>query len=89
LNCIRGSVGQGRQAPSAHHCYRLPEQGALFVAVALGTIETPLTIHLNDPEVGESRREAVRLGRIGLPADISNGILYLLSDDASWVTPRH
>ena len=55
-------------------------------AVAPGTIETPLTAYLRDPEIRESRREAVPLGRIGQPADISNGILYLLSDEASWVT---
>jgi len=55
-------------------------------ALAPGTIETPLTTYLKDPEVRESRRGAVPLGRIGLPADISNGVLYLLSDDASWVT---
>jgi NAD(P)-dependent dehydrogenase (short-subunit alcohol dehydrogenase family) len=55
-------------------------------AVAPGTIETPLTAYLKDPDVRESRKEAVPLGRIGQPADISNGILYLLSDAASWVT---
>lgn len=55
-------------------------------AVAPGTIETPLVTYLKDPAIRESRREAVPLGRIGQPADISNGVLYLLSDAASWVT---
>lgn len=62
------------------------QYGIRVNAVAPGTIETPLTTYLNDPGVRKSRREAVPLGRIGLPADISSGVLYLLSDDASWVT---
>jgi NAD(P)-dependent dehydrogenase (short-subunit alcohol dehydrogenase family) len=62
------------------------QYGIRVNAVAPGTIETPLTTYLNDPEVRKSRREAVPLGRIGLPADISSGVLYLLSDDASWAT---
>ena len=62
------------------------QSGIRVNAVAPGTIETPLTAYLKDPDVRESRREAVPLGRIGEAADISNGILYLLSDAASWVT---
>ncbi len=62
------------------------QYGIRVNAVAPGTIETPLTAYLKDADIRESRREAVPLGRIGQPADISNGILYLLSDDASWVT---
>ncbi|BCF95039.1 hypothetical protein PPGU16_81060 (plasmid) [Paraburkholderia largidicola] len=62
------------------------EHGIRVNAVAPGTIETPLTVYLKDPEVRESRRAAVPLGRIGQPDDICKGILYLLSDDASWVT---
>ena len=62
------------------------QYGIRVSAVAPGTIETPLTAYLKDPDVRESRREAVPLGRIGQPADISNGILCLLSDEASWVT---
>jgi NAD(P)-dependent dehydrogenase (short-subunit alcohol dehydrogenase family) len=62
------------------------QYGIRVNAVAPGTIETPLTAYLKEPDIRESRREAVPLGRIGQPADISNGILYLLSDAASWVT---
>jgi len=62
------------------------QYGIRVNAVAPGTIETPLTAYLQDPNIRESRRQAVSLGRIGQPADISNGVLYLLSDTASWVT---
>jgi NAD(P)-dependent dehydrogenase (short-subunit alcohol dehydrogenase family) len=62
------------------------QYGIRVNAVAPGTIETPLTAYLTDADIRESRKQAVPLGRIGQPADISNGILYLLSDAASWVT---
>jgi NAD(P)-dependent dehydrogenase (short-subunit alcohol dehydrogenase family) len=62
------------------------QYGIRVNAVAPGTIETSLTAYLKDPDIRESRRQAVPLGRIGQPADISNGILYLLSDEASWLT---
>lgn len=62
------------------------QYGIRVNAVAPGTIETPLTAYLKDPEVRESRRGGVPLGRIGRPTDISDGILYLLSDAASWIT---
>jgi NAD(P)-dependent dehydrogenase (short-subunit alcohol dehydrogenase family) len=62
------------------------QYGIRVNAVAPGTIETPLTAYLQDRNIRESRRQAVPLGRIGQPADISNGVLYLLSDAASWVT---
>ena len=39
-----------------------------------------------DPQVREAYRTAVPLGRIGHPAEIAQMILYLASDDASWVT---
>ena len=61
------------------------EYGIRVNAIAPGTIETPLTACLKDPAIRESRTEAVPLGRLGQPADISNGMLYLLSDAASWV----
>lgn len=55
-------------------------------AVAPGTVETPLTAYLNDPEVRRVRSETIPLGRVGQPEDVSALILYLLGDAASWVT---
>ena len=55
-------------------------------AVAPGTVETPLTAYLKDPEVRRVRSETIPLGRVGQPEDVSPAVLYYLSDDASWVT---
>lgn len=55
-------------------------------AVAPGTVETPLTAYLKDPEVRRQRSEGIPLARVGQPGDVSPAILYFLSDDADWVT---
>lgn len=55
-------------------------------AIAPGTVETPLTAYLKDPEIRRQRSETIPLGKVGQPDDVSRGILYFLSDDASWVT---
>ena len=38
------------------------------------------------PGVREKRNESTPLGRIGNPIDVAYGILYLASDESSWVT---
>ena len=55
-------------------------------AIAPGTVETPLTAYLQDPEIRRVRSETIPLGRVGQPADVSGAVLYLLSDAAAWVT---
>jgi NAD(P)-dependent dehydrogenase (short-subunit alcohol dehydrogenase family) len=55
-------------------------------AVAPGTVETPLTAYLKDPEIRRLRSETIPLARVGQPEDVSPAVLYFLSDDAAWVT---
>ena len=52
-----------------------------------GFTDTPMTLDIHsDPEIHEFRVGMTPLGRLGLPEDIANGILYLASDESSWVT---
>ena len=56
-------------------------------AVAPGFIETPFTEEARaNPEVVKFVLERTPLGRIGKPEDIANGVAFLASDEASWVT---
>jgi NAD(P)-dependent dehydrogenase (short-subunit alcohol dehydrogenase family) len=60
-------------------------------AVSPGTIDTPgLNDLLASSEVGEQRRKAITsavpLGRFGTPDEIANAVVFLASDDASYVT---
>ncbi len=55
-------------------------------AIAPGPVLTPLTAFLQDSAIREARAKAIPLGRIGCVADIAPLIVFLLSDDASWIT---
>jgi NAD(P)-dependent dehydrogenase (short-subunit alcohol dehydrogenase family) len=58
-------------------------------SVAPGHIETPLTAYLKDPEIKRARAAVTPLGRVGQPEDVVGSILFLLSDEASYVTGTH
>lgn len=51
-----------------------------------GHTETPLTAYLQDPEIKRGRSEVTPVGRVGQPEDVANGILFLLSDEADYIT---
>ena len=52
-----------------------------------GPVETPMIADsLNDPEQRAARLQRTPLGRIGTVDDIAYGVLYLASDEASFVT---
>jgi len=55
-------------------------------SVLPGHIQTPLTSYLNDPEIKRGRSDATPLKRVGQPVDVANAILFLLSDEADYVT---
>jgi len=86
--------GSGAYSSVKGAIVRLTEQFALewashgirVNAVAPAHVETPLLVYLKDPDVKRTRSAVTPLGRVGQPEDISSAILYLLSDEASWVT---
>ena len=52
-----------------------------------GPIDTPMTLDArNDPDLQEERLRRVPLGRSGAPEEVAYGVLYLASDEASFVT---
>lgn len=56
-------------------------------AVAPGFIETPFTKEaLASEEVRDWLLERTPMGRIGKPTDVANGVAFLASDEASWIT---
>ncbi len=63
-------------------------EGVRVNAVCPGTVDSPWVRRLVD-EVGESLdalRERQPMGRLGTPAEIADAVLYLLSDQAAFVT---
>jgi 3-oxoacyl-[acyl-carrier protein] reductase len=59
--------------------------GITVNAVAPGPIETPM-MDGADPSVVETLRSMIPLGRLGQPDDVASAVLFLASDEASWIT---
>ena len=63
------------------------KKGIRFNGVALGLVETPLSKFLTENEISRKASESLHpMGRIGTPKDVVEAIIYLSSDDSSWVT---
>ena len=63
------------------------DRGVRVNCVNPGYIETPMTAALLADE--DRRTESIGLhpiGRLGVPQDVANAILFLASDDASFIT---
>src|SRR5690349_12729285 len=52
-----------------------------------GYADTPLTEkRFSDPAVRQQLVDRTPMGRLGTAEDIANGVLFLASDESSWVT---
>ena len=62
--------------------------GVTVNAIAPGTTKTPLTAPLFEgaPQIIEKMTKRYPMRRLGEPKDISNAILFLASDESSWIT---
>lgn len=54
-------------------------------AIVPGPVLTPMTVRENDPEASE-RLSRTPLGRAGLPSDVADLALFLVSEQASFIT---
>ena len=58
--------------------------------MAPGLIVTPLTFERRGKEVGdrliEERKNVAVLGRVGRPEDVANLVLFLVSEDSSFMS---
>ena len=69
-----------------HFAIEWARKGIRVNTVAPGHIETPLTAYLKDPAIRAGREAVTPLGRVGQVDDVVGGILFLLSDEARYVT---
>jgi NAD(P)-dependent dehydrogenase (short-subunit alcohol dehydrogenase family) len=101
LSSISGVEGQKRQAAygpakfvasgiTKHLAIEWADRGIRVNAVAPGTINTERVKRLPEEPGGTEYLEAIKkahpMGRIGEPAEVAKAILFLVSDDASFIT---
>jgi len=68
-------------------CLELGMFGIRVNAICPGVIDTPMASALGmPPEIMESIGKAHALGRIGKPIEVARAVLFLASDDASFVS---
>ncbi len=79
----KGAVVNMTRAMAAHHA----EQGIRVNAIAPGMVYTPMVYAdgMSD-EIREARKNRSLLKVEGTGWDIGNGVVYLVSDEARWVT---
>jgi NAD(P)-dependent dehydrogenase (short-subunit alcohol dehydrogenase family) len=96
LSSISGVAGQAEQATygpakfvasgiTKHLAVEWADRGIRVNAVAPGTIATEAVAELPD-EYKDPMKEAHPIGRLGEPSEVANAILFLASDEASFVT---
>ena len=90
---LMGNVGQcnyaaakaGVAGMSRALAQEVGSRGITVNCVAPGLIETAMTAKLNDEQKAKIL-VSVPLGRMGLPAEIAAGVVYLASNEAGYVT---
>ena len=101
LSSISGVEGQKRQSTygpakfvatgiTKHLAVEWADRGIRVNAVAPGTISTERVQRLPDEPGGTDYLEVIKkahpMGRIGSPEEVANAILFLASDEASFIT---
>jgi len=69
-----------------HLAAELASTGITVNAVAPGTAATERVLALRTPEETERVGRTIPLGRLATPAEIADGILFLASDAAGFIT---
>jgi 3-oxoacyl-[acyl-carrier protein] reductase len=83
---VNYSASKGGVIALTKSCAReLASRGILVNAVAPGFIKTRMTDGLNE-EKKKKLFELIPLSRLGEPDDIANAVVFLCSDDASYIT---
>ena len=62
------------------------KDGITCNAVSPGLVQTDMSSHELETEAGREKVKKIPVGRIGTVKDVANAVLYLCSDEASYIT---
>ena len=90
---VMGNAGQANYAASKAGLIgmtksiaaEIASRGVTLNCVAPGFVQTPMTDVLPE-DVKAKMKAAIPMGRLGEPQDIANAVLFLVSDEASYIT---
>lgn len=83
-NAAKGGIINLTRAMALDHA----REGIRIVSVCPGFMRTAMTegVVQQNPALAEAVYESIPMGRGGDPAEVANAVLFLASDDASWIT---
>jgi 3-oxoacyl-[acyl-carrier protein] reductase len=82
-----GSAKAGMLALTRNLAMRWAGEGIRVNAVIPGVIDTPMTAPMNAvPEIKRQQLDHIPIGRLGTPAEIASAIVFLCSENASYIT---
>jgi NAD(P)-dependent dehydrogenase (short-subunit alcohol dehydrogenase family) len=80
---LYGASKSGIEGFIRHLSQEVGKTGVTANSIALGMMGTEAS---SDPEVSERLARTVPVGRIGTPADAGAAVVYVASEEASWLT---
>lgn len=86
---LRVAYGTSKAALAHLTQQQAVELGELHIrvnAVAPGPVDTKLALAVHSPEIRKAYHDTIALNRYGKEEEIANGIYFLCSDEASYVT---
>jgi 3-oxoacyl-[acyl-carrier protein] reductase len=94
IAALRGGIGLAHYSASKAGLVALTQGLAMELghrninvnAVGPGIISTSLLEQMTSPELREHFKSNIPLRRIGVPRDIADAVLFLVSDEASYIT---
>ncbi len=86
VSCVYPASKAGVVALSKSTALRYAHNNIRVNCVCPGHVDTALTYTLKDPEVKAALIRKYPLGRLGAPEEIANAVLFIASDEASFIT---
>lgn len=86
VSCVYPASKAGVVALSRNTALKFAAEGIRVNCVCPGHVDTALTYTLKDPQFREALIRRYPLGRLGTAEEIAAAVLFLASDDASFIT---